>query len=163
MPKQKQTIYLAYGSNLNLPQMAYRCPTATSIGLTELKGYDLKFRGSDGGAVATVEPGEGSVPALLWKLKPKDEAALNQYEGWPYLYRKETVEVELNGEPVEAMVYIMNDGHELGRPSPWYLETIMEGYDCAGFDRDVLFEAYDRSRPELELAAEHDPWFDMEP
>jgi hypothetical protein len=27
MSKEKGTIYLAYGSNLNLRQMAYRCPT----------------------------------------------------------------------------------------------------------------------------------------
>ena len=100
---KKHTIYLAYGSNLNLRQMAQRCPTAEPIGTTELQGYDLKFRGGDGHAVATVEPGEGNVPALLWKIQPKDEAALDVYEGWPSFYRKEEVEVELDGKPCSAI------------------------------------------------------------
>jgi len=38
--------YLAYGSNLNLEQMAYRCPTAKPVGVTTLKNYQLLFRGA---------------------------------------------------------------------------------------------------------------------
>ena len=65
---RKPTLYIAYGSNLNLPQMALRCPTAEVVGKSELKDYELLFRGGRRGAVATVEPKEGSsVPVLLWK------------------------------------------------------------------------------------------------
>ena len=149
MPKYKPTIYLAYGSNLNLRQMSYRCPTAEVVGPAELTGYDLKFRGGDGHAVATVESGDGSVPVLLWQIGPRDEMALDRYEGWPHLYRKESVTVELNGKPVDAMVYIMNEGHDLGQPSQRYFGTILDGYDAAGFDDTVLFEALDRSQPEM--------------
>lgn len=52
-----KTLYLAYGSNLNLEQMAYRCPTAKPVGQVVLKDYQLLFRGrtrrrcSDRGAV----------------------------------------------------------------------------------------------------------------
>ena len=56
----KNTLYIAYGSNLNLPQMAFRCPTAKVVGASEIKGYELLFRGGRKGAVATVEPLEGS-------------------------------------------------------------------------------------------------------
>ena len=38
--------YIAYGSNLNLPQMAFRCPTAKVVGVSEIKDYELLFRGS---------------------------------------------------------------------------------------------------------------------
>ena len=150
MPKQK--IYLAYGSNLNLEQMGRRCPTAKTLGTTELHGYDLKFRGDDGNAVATIEPGEGSVPALLWKLTPRDEAALDYYEGWPRLYRKEQIDVTLNGKSVNAMVYVMNDGFDLGEPSPRYLDKIAEGYDNLGFDWSVLERAVALSVPAQELS-----------
>ena len=34
-------IYIAYGSNLNLPQMAIRCPGAAVIGKSALKDYEL--------------------------------------------------------------------------------------------------------------------------
>jgi len=155
--KNSNTLYLAYGSNLNLEQMGYRCPYARVLGPTEMSGHRLLFRGSRRGAVATVEPdgsGEGlAVPALLWEITPRCEEALDQYEGWPRFYRKEAVTVPLNGKPVEAMVYIMNSGHGFGSPSDGYLNTIREGYDSAGFDTAFLDRAVDVSE---ELALEED-------
>ncbi len=47
----QERLYIAYGSNLNLPQMGRRCPTAKVVGTSEIKNYELLFRG-----VATVEP-----------------------------------------------------------------------------------------------------------
>jgi len=146
MQKQKTDLYIAYGSNLNLDQMAKRCPTAKVAGTAELEGYDLLFRGGRTGAVATVEPLEdGKVPVLLWKLKPQDERALDIYEGWPSFYRKEIHEIELGGKTVPAMVYVMNDGHDYGEPSDYYYNTIREGYESAGFDLDYLDDAVGRS------------------
>ena len=78
---RKSTLYIAYGSNLNLPQMANRCPTAEVVGASQLKDYELLFRGSRRSAVATVEPKEGStVPVLLWKIQERDEAFLDRCE-----------------------------------------------------------------------------------
>lgn len=146
MPKTKTNLYIAYGSNLHLGQMERRCPTAEVVGTAELEGYELLFRGSRHGAVATVEPLEGSkVPVLLWNIRPRDEASLDVYEGWPSFYRKEIHEVELGGEKVPAMVYIMTDGHEYGEPSDSYYNTIREGYESAGFDQDVLDQAVEKS------------------
>lgn len=143
---QKNRLYIAYGSNLNLPQMKHRCPTAKVVGASEIKDYELVFRGGRRGAVATIEPLEGSsVPVLLWKIKPQDEEALNRYEGYPNFYRQEMLELELCGKPVNAMVYIMNDAHEYGAPSDYYLNTIAEGYDSAGFDTEFLDEAVEKS------------------
>ncbi|MDD3230252.1 MULTISPECIES: gamma-glutamylcyclotransferase family protein [Caproicibacterium] len=148
----KNTLYIAYGSNLSLPQMAFRCPTAKVVGASEIKGYELLFRGGRKGAVATVEPFEGgSVPVLLWKIRSGDEQALDRYEGYPHFYRKEMMEVELKGKAVPGMVYVMNGGHEFGAPSDFYLNTIMEGYKTAGFDTDFLDQAVEKS---IRLAAE---------
>ena len=135
-------LYLAYGSNLNLEQMANRCPTAKVVGASIIKGYRLLFRGSHAGAVATIEPFKGeSVPVLAWEITPADEAALDRYEGWPFLYRKETIKVRLNGKTVQAMVYIMNEGRPLGQPSCYYYSTILDGYKSAGFDVEILRKA----------------------
>jgi hypothetical protein len=143
----KNTIYAAYGSNLNLEQMGFRCPYAKVIGSGVLPGYQLLFRGGDGGAVATVEPKKGSsVPVLLWEITSRDEEALDRYEGWPRLYRKEIVAVKYGKKPVEAMAYIMNDGRPLGTPGEYYLDTIAAGYDSAGFDRNVLEQAVQDSK-----------------
>lgn len=135
-------MYVAYGSNLNITQMAERCPTARVIGSSEMKNWRLLFRGSRTGAVATVEPKKGSsVPVLVWEISTADEAELDRYEGWPFLYHKETVKVKLNGKTVMAMVYIINEGRPLGQPSCYYYSTILEGYKDAGFDIDILRQA----------------------
>lgn len=43
--------YVAYGSNLNKSQMAYRCPESIPVGAGVLKNYRLSFYG-----VASIEP-----------------------------------------------------------------------------------------------------------
>lgn len=141
-----KTLYIAYGSNLNLPQMAFRCPTAKVVGTSEIKDYELLFRGGRNSAVATVEPLKGSnVPVLLWKLKERDLQALDRYEGYPSFYRKEILDVEMRGKTVPAMVYIMNDGPPFGSPSDYYLNTIMEGYQSAGFNTELVEQAVEKS------------------
>ena len=142
MKKEKERLYIAYGSNLNLPQMEHRCPGASVVGTSEVKGYELLFRG-----VATIEPKEGaSVPVLLWKISPENEKALDRYEGWPRLYRKEDMEVELEGKTVSAMVYVMNDGRQAAMPSDYYYNVIAEGYRTAGMDEAVLEQALERTK-----------------
>lgn len=142
-------LYIAYGSNLNLEQMANRCPTAKAVGVSKINNYRLVFRGAHAGAVATIEPYKGgSVPVLLWEITPADEAALDRYEGWPYLYRKETLKVRLGGKQVTAMVYIMNEGRPFGQPSCFYYSTILEGYKSADFNIDILRMAVNDSAEE---------------
>jgi len=127
--------------------MAQRCPTATVAGGSQLKGYDLIFRG-----FATVEPSEnGAVPVVVWDIGKRDEQALDAYEGYPSFYRKEEHPIELNGQTVNAMVYVMNDGHPYREPSSHYLNTIREGYESAtraglpGFDMAYLDKALEHS------------------
>jgi len=135
-------LYAAYGSNLNREQMADRCPTARVLGASVMEDWRLLFRGARERAVATVEPYRGgSVPVLVWEISPADEAALDRYEGWPFFYRKETVQIKLNGKTISAMVYIMNEGRPLGQPSCYYYAAILEGYKDAGFDVDILRQA----------------------
>ena len=160
---KSKTLYIAYGSNLNLQQMAFRCPTAKVIGASKIKDYELLFRGGRRGSVATVEPLKGShVPVLLWELKEKDLQALDRYEGYPRFYRKEILDVELNGKTISAMVYIMNDGHPFGSPSDYYLNAIMEGYKSAGFDTEYLEQAVEKSiRLAKEQQHEQENLFDL--
>jgi len=133
-------IYLAYGSNLHIGQMQRRCPTAEVLGTSTLYGYRLVFNG-----VATIEPDpDRSVPVLLWNIKPADEIPLDRYEGYPHLYRRETVQVELNGKTVDAMVYIMNS-KGVRPPSPGYYSIIREGYEMNGLEMTFLEQARQES------------------
>lgn len=140
-----RTIYLAYGSNLNVTQMKRRCPSAKILGTTVLPDYKLLFRANcRHNAVATVEPCPGeNVPVLLWSITARCEDALDRYEGFPFLYRKETVTVQLDGKPVEAMMYVMNDNHPIGTPNCYYYSVIREGYQELNFDTAYLAKAAD--------------------
>ena len=75
---EKRKKYIAYGSNLNLEQMARRCPTAKVIGAGEIRDHELLFRGYRESAVATVEPKKGaSVPVLIWEIGPLPDTDMN--------------------------------------------------------------------------------------
>lgn len=135
-------LYVAYGSNLNFRQMKQRCPTAKLYGTGSIDGYELQFKGTPGSAFATIAPKEGaSVPVAVWEITPQDERALDRYEGYPSHYFKKTVPVSLDGEEVNAMVYIMNLKMKFGMPSPYYYATVLEGYCDCELDADVLDQA----------------------
>ena len=136
----KPMLYIAYGSNINLPQMAFRCPHSKVVGTAMVKGWELEFRD-----VATIVPKpDTEVPVLLWELDPRDIPSLNIYEGYPRLYRQEEIDVEVNGRSVKGMAYIMNDGR-ISPPSKGYLQTIWDGYRENGMDTSYLIEAAARS------------------
>ncbi len=141
---QKNTkLYIAYGSNMNIEQMARRCPTAKVVASTWLEGYRLRFMGGSYSAVATIEPSEDDlVPVLVWEIQPDDENSLDIYEGWPHLYRKETLKIKLGKKKLSAMIYIMNgEKYSYGYPSQSYFDTIRDGYIAAGFDPKLLHQA----------------------
>jgi len=133
--------YIAYGSNLSESQMAMRCPTAKVVGTSTLKDWRLLFDGP-----ASIERCEGyEVPVLIWDIQPEDERLLDRYEGYPSYYRKEMLEVEVEGQKLEAMVYIMNTKKESMPPS-YYYDVLAKGYDRFGFDKKILEKAKQESR-----------------
>ena len=140
-------MYFAYGSNINLDQMAYRCPAAQVVGPVVLEGYELLFRGNaSGNGVATIKPKEGQqVHGLLWRITPGCERSLDLYEGYPHLYRKENLSVTMDGGERDIMAYVMTGEREYGVPARSYYETIARGYADAGFDIGVLNEAVQES------------------
>jgi gamma-glutamylcyclotransferase (GGCT)/AIG2-like uncharacterized protein YtfP len=139
-------LYVAYGSNLNFRQMKQRCPTAKLYGTGSIDGYELQFKGTPDSAFATIASKEGaSVPVAVWEITPQDERALDRYEGYPSHYFKKTVPVSLDGEEVDAMVYIMDLKMKFGMPSPYYYATVLEGYCDCELDADVLDQAVKNS------------------
>lgn len=153
--------YIAYGSNLNIPQMRMRCPGARIIGTSEIKDYQLLFKGSKTGAYLTIEPKEGSrVPVAVWEVTAEDEAALDRYEGFPTFYDKAEMKLPVKGirsgkvRIRNTFVYIMYEDRPLGIPSSYYLRTCMAGYRSFGFDESFLKWAYIESGMEQEGVAE---------
>lgn len=144
--------YLAYGSNLNLLQMALRCPTAKPVGTAVIKGYELIFKGSKTGAYLTIEPKVGTeVPVAVWSVEPADEQRLDVYEGFPTFYYKAELDLPVKyfSEKTvvrKAFVYIMHEERPLGLPSGSYVRTCLDGYRDFGFDESILLAALENSR-----------------
>lgn len=137
--------YIAYGSNLSVDQMAFRCPDATVVGKATLEGWRLVFRYH-----ATVERCEGSsVPVLVWAISKRDEGRLDRYEGYPKYYVKQTLSVPVEAPSgrldVQAMIYLMSPGRPVTRPSGAYFNVISEGYKRFGFDLGILHQALEDS------------------
>ncbi len=150
MPKR---YYIAYGSNLNIPQMRIRCPKASILGTTNLEGWELVFRGSRTGSYLTIEEKEGGrVPAVVWEVTDSDEAALDRYEGFPKFYYKRDIPLKYRGihsgkaRTVKGFAYVMHEDRPIGIPDAFYMRICLEGYAAFQFDDRVLMDAYARAR-----------------
>lgn len=145
--------YIAYGSNLNIPQMRMRCPGARIIGTSVIENYQLLFKGSKTGSYLTIEPKDGAeVPVAVWEVTETDEKALDRYEGYPNFYYKKEMTLDIKGIKTkkvrrrETFVYIMHEERELGIPNWYYVNTCLDGYRAFGFDENYLFDAIRISR-----------------
>lgn len=151
----EERLYFAYGSNINLDQMAYRCPKAVPIKPVVLSGYELTFRG---GGVATVIPKKDStVLGLMWSITPDCERSLDRYEGYPNYYHKTDVAVTdpETGKIYYTMMYEMDERYkEPAIPSAGYYGGIVEGYRQNGMDTRPLYASL--KKVEKEYEAMHD-------
>ena len=145
--------YIAYGSNLNITQMRFRCPNARIIGTSVVPDYELLFKGSKTGSYLTIEPKAGaSVPVAVWETTADDELSLDRYEGYPTFYYKAEMTLPITGiksgkvRERKVYVYIMHEDRQIGIPSYRYVYTCLEGYRNFGFDEDVLYKAVENSR-----------------
>ena len=144
--------YIAYGSNLHVEQMRYRCPGAVPVGTAMLRNWKLVFRGSKTGSYLTIEPARGRrVPVAIWTVTEEDEAMLDVYEGCPKFYYKRRLMVPMDDmitgkrRMVTAFVYVMHRDRPRGVPSRRYIMTCLEGYEDFQFKMEPLVQAVQES------------------
>lgn len=152
----KKRYYIAYGSNLNVQQMRWRCPGARIIGTSELKNYRLMFKGSKTDSYLTIEPETGcTVPVAVWEVTEQDELTLDRYEGYPSFYYKKEMVLGIKGIRTgkirrrRVFVYIMHEDRPYGIPTSSYMSTCGQGYRFFGFPVDKLLEAHCYSRERM--------------
>src|SRR5262249_7942784 len=117
------TLYFAYGSNMSRALMRPRCPSAREVGVAVLTGHRFIVT-ADGYASVVRAPG-AHVHGLLWRLAPRDLAALNAYEGLGSgLYRIVTLPVRIGARRAAALVYV-GRSRSPGVPKPGYLELVL--------------------------------------
>ena len=120
-------LYIAYGSNINLEQMANRCPNSKVIGKEILKGYELEFRG-----VATIVPNDKSeVPILIWEIDGEKKECM------AYLMNKGQI-----SPPTSYYYSVINQGYEANGMDTSYLGAALE--------RSVYGQHFDGFQEELE-------------
>ena len=131
-------LYLAYGMNTNIDQMASRCPGSVSIGRVDIPDYRLVFRG-----VADIEHSPGDeLQTVMWDITPDCEAALDILEGYPTFYTKKYLNVDINGKMYEAMIYQMvGDRLDYSTPNMYYQQMLEEGYQDHGLDLSQIYGA----------------------
>ncbi|MDY5045534.1 gamma-glutamylcyclotransferase family protein [Phascolarctobacterium sp.] len=141
--------YIAYGSNLNVHQMKFRCPDATIAGTAVITGYRLMFKGSLTGSYLTIEQAKGyKVPVGVWEVSEQDEINLDRYEGYPNFYYKADAELMVRDAKTgnltkrNCFIYIMHEYRKLGIPSRSYMDICFQGYKDFGFKKEYLVDAY---------------------
>lgn len=139
-------LYIAYGSNMNLEQMDYRCPNSNVVGNGKLHGWRLVFNVH--ADIIKTENEEDVVPVVVWNINSNEDwRRLDMYEGYPSYYVKEIVNVILDdGKEEEAIVYVMADNRKgICPPASGYFNGILKGYIDNGINVDYLFDALDYS------------------
>jgi gamma-glutamylcyclotransferase (GGCT)/AIG2-like uncharacterized protein YtfP len=130
--------YFAYGSNMNLEQMALRCPGARMVGLVRKPGW--RYLINQRGYVTALEDPDAETLGCLWELTEEHWAALDRYEGVAGgFYRRVDCEVLSidSEEPVQSIAY--RAANEIpGTPTATYADVVIAGARQIGLPEDYL-------------------------
>ena len=125
--------YFAYGSNMSLPRLQRRVPSARFLSPAMLVGHRLHFhkRGRDGSAkcgVAVSRDDRDVVHGVLFRLAPEHKPGLDDAEDLGRGYAQKRVVVTLaDGGEVRAFTYYATLVDPTLRPYAWYLEHVVRG------------------------------------
>jgi hypothetical protein len=116
-------LYFAYGANMDVEEMARRCPRSRPIGVARLMRHRLAIM-REGWLTATRDP-RCRVHGVLWDLALADVAALDRFEGLgDGLYAKAVQPVVAASGPKRALVYFgANAGP--GRADAAYIRAVI--------------------------------------
>jgi Gamma-glutamyl cyclotransferase, AIG2-like len=125
------TLHFAYGSNMSREPMQRRCPGAQPLGPSRLDNWRFVITQD---RYASVVPTPGTtVHGVLWRLTPRDLAALHAYERLGTgLYGGRTLAVRHRDQLRRARVYVGRTDVP-GRPLPGYQEDIVAAARAWGF------------------------------
>jgi hypothetical protein len=116
-------VYFAYGSNMSRPLMRRRCPTAREIGTATLAGWRFVVTPDGYGSIA--RRAGALVRGVLWRLAPRDLAAINAYESLDSgLYLRRVVSVRCGARRVAALTFVARGAGE-GVPRPGYVSIVV--------------------------------------
>ena len=131
-------LVFSYGSNMDAPAMALRCPGAKPLGLARLARHRRAVM-REGYLTATRDPSR-EIVGMLWDVPQADMGALDRYEEvHKGLYRKALQMVIGETGARRAIVYFgANDGP--GTLKPDYFAAVLGAAKAAGLPEAALRE-----------------------
>ncbi|MEH6652444.1 MAG: gamma-glutamylcyclotransferase family protein [Motiliproteus sp.] len=137
--------YFAYGSNMSLPRLKERVPSAERVGVFALAEHTLKFHKvnkKDGSgkcdAQFTGSPDDVVIGALF-EISDNEKVALDKAEGLGYGYQDKTVQIrDEQGEMIEAVTYYATNIDPSLKPYSWYLFHVVYGAKETGVAASYL-------------------------
>lgn len=140
--------YFAYGSNMDPRRMAEVCPGAVALDHGRLPGYRLEFsaraRRWEGGAANLAPDPDGHVWGVVWEVGEGHLRALDEVAGHPDHFRRQSVKVELGGEPTECETYLVPDAEGMVAPVDRYLAAVRAAMRLQGLPPEAI-DALDRA------------------
>ncbi len=132
-------LYFAYGSNANSLNMMHRCPRAIPVGIAQVKGYEMVFRG-----VANLRKKKKSKSyGVVWSITRKCEKTLDWHEEYPRVYVKVYV---LNKKYGNLMMFYTLKAPLLKKyPADNYNRCIAAGYKEFNIPEQQLDRALEKS------------------
>ena len=127
-------LYGAYGANLNMANMEVRCPQAKPILGFNLVGYRLVFNG----VADIIKDKDTKVPIGLWQITKECEKSLDRFEGYPHLYKKIKLKIDVPGFKGQKVMFYVMRRKGVALPPASYFNTIAQGYDDFALDKDYL-------------------------
>lgn len=128
--------YFAYGSNMDLTQMAERCPGAVLLGQGVLAGY--RFGINPRGYATVVADATEQVLGLVWSITEAHRQTLDHFESVPDHYLPQQVAVGCADGVVRHMLIYTAVNASPGVPQPGYLEKILAAARHQGFPSAYL-------------------------
>jgi hypothetical protein len=128
----QRIVYFAYGSNMLTARLRERAPTATPLGVGQLRGHVLSWdkRSNDGSGKCDAEAtGRDSdvIWGVLFELDARDKPGLDRAEGLGAGYTEKLVRILINGGAIDALTYCATDKDPTLRPYQWYKALVIAG------------------------------------
>jgi cation transport regulator ChaC len=132
-------LYFAYGSNMNEPQFAERCPTARFVGIATLRDHRLLFTRKSinrGCGVADAVAAQGHrMWGVVYEVPDADLPKLDRSEGFRpgrptnSYWRRDCVAFldDDDGRPISAFTYFAERQPEPPLPNQAYKDLIVVG------------------------------------
>lgn len=121
----------AYGSNMLSARLKARCPSARSLGVARLLGYQLRWhkRSGDGSGKcdAVCVHSDHAVFGVVYEIDATHKTALDRAEGLGHGYDQKDTTVSLNGEAVSVSIYFATITDPALKPYTWYKALVVAG------------------------------------